>query len=283
MSRGEAYGSGAGFVSRLHAGMLLANEGFSFLRAHRRLWGLAFVPMLFAVLSLGVAVTVFWLQIDAVHAFFAGLLPSLEAGAWWTWIWVGPGRALFFLLGWLGVLVGFAVTLVAALLLANLASAPFLDALSERVEALARGIDGAADAEAGFLSGVLSSFVSELGRVAFLGGLWIGLSLIGVLIPPAHLVTGPTLIALTIAFLPLDYAGFALDRRGLSFAARRRWLAEHRPTMLGFGGVAFAACLVPGLNLVLMPALVTAGTLLVVRTEPAGSVAPAAGIGPADD
>ena len=36
--------------------------------------------------------------------------------------------------------------------------------------------------------------------------------------------------------------------------------------MAGFGGVAFLACLVPGLNLVVMPALVTAGTLLVMRT-----------------
>jgi uncharacterized protein involved in cysteine biosynthesis len=38
--------------------------------------------------------------------------------------------------------------------------------------------------------------------------------------------------------------------------------------MTGFGGVAFLACLVPGLNLLIMPALVTAGTLLVLRTEP---------------
>ena len=38
--------------------------------------------------------------------------------------------------------------------------------------------------------------------------------------------------------------------------------------MLGFGGLAIAACLVPGLNLVLLPTLVTGGTLLVLRTEP---------------
>jgi uncharacterized protein involved in cysteine biosynthesis len=38
--------------------------------------------------------------------------------------------------------------------------------------------------------------------------------------------------------------------------------------MAGFGSVAFVACFVPGLNLVMMPALVTAGTLFVERHDP---------------
>jgi uncharacterized protein involved in cysteine biosynthesis len=37
--------------------------------------------------------------------------------------------------------------------------------------------------------------------------------------------------------------------------------------MSGFGGVAFVACLVPGLNLLMTPVMVTAGTLLVLRTS----------------
>jgi uncharacterized protein involved in cysteine biosynthesis len=35
--------------------------------------------------------------------------------------------------------------------------------------------------------------------------------------------------------------------------------------MLGFGGTAMATALVPGLNLLLLPALVVAGTLLAIR------------------
>ncbi len=259
-----------GIVGRVHGGVRLATEGFSFLRGHPRLWGLAMVPVLFAMLLVGGAGSAFWLHLDEVHAFFAAYLPALEAGAWWTWLWVGPGKALLFLARWLAVLLSFAVTFVAALLVANVASAPFLDALSERVEAIELG-QGAVVSEEGLLAGALSSFVSELGRVAFLGGIWLVLTLAGVVVPGAHFVTGPLLIATTIAFLPLDYAGFALDRRGLSFAARRRWLKAHRPTMLGFGGIAFVACMVPGLNLLLLPTLVTAGTLLVARTDPAGS------------
>ncbi|MCR9097559.1 MAG: EI24 domain-containing protein [bacterium] len=265
-----------GFVARVHAGMRLASEGFSFLRGQPRLWGLATVPVLFALLCVGGAGSAFWLHLDEIHAFFASLLPELEAGAWWTWLWVGPGKALLFLARWLAVLLSFAVTFVAALLVANVASAPFLDVLSERVEAIALGRGVAS--EEGLLAGALSSFVSELGRVAFLGGIWVLLTGAGLVVPGAHFVTGPLLIAITIAFLPLDYAGFALDRRGLSFADRRRWLAAHRPTMLGFGGIAFAACMVPGLNLVLLPTLVTAGTLLVARTNPTRDEAAALGV-----
>lgn len=256
-----------GTVARVHAGMRLATEGVSFLRGQPRLWGLAMVPVLFAMLSVGGAGSAFWLHLAEIEAFVGSLLPSLEAGEWWTWLWVGPGKALLFLARWLAVLLCFAVTFVAALLVANLASAPFLDVLSERVESIE--LDrGAVASEEGWLAGALSSFVSELGRVAFLAAIWLGLTLAGLVVPGAHFVTGPLLIATTITFLPLDYAGFALDRRGLSFADRRHWLRAHRPTMLGFGGIAFAACMVPGLNLLLLPTLVTAGTLLVARTNP---------------
>ena len=93
------------------------------------------------------------------------------------------------------------------------------------------------------------------------------MTLVGVALPGAHLLTSPLLVAITVLFLPLDYAGFALDRRGISFRERRVWLREYLPTMVGFGGVAFVSCLVPGLNLVVMPSLVTAGTLLVLRTR----------------
>jgi uncharacterized protein involved in cysteine biosynthesis len=39
--------------------------------------------------------------------------------------------------------------------------------------------------------------------------------------------------------------------------------------MVGFGAAAFVICLVPGLNLLLIPGLVVAGTLLALRHPPA--------------
>ena len=257
-----------GTIRRVRGGTRLLMEGFRFLRRERSLWALSTIPVILAIISVGTAGLSFSLHLDEIHAGWQALLPTLEATDWWTWIWIGPGKALVFFAGWLAVLLSFALSLVAALLLANLLSAPFLDTLSQRVEAIesGRSLDGAASD--GLLIETLRSFAAELQRLGFLGALWLGLSSIGFVIPGAHFITGPLLVAITVLFLPLDYAGYALDRRGVGFKERRRWLRQHLPTMVGFGGIAFASCLVPGLNLVVLPSLVTGGTLLVVRTRP---------------
>lgn len=258
-----------GFVPRLLSGLGLLVEGFRFLRRERRLWPLAVVPVLFALLSTAAAATLFFVNLSTIHALWAGLLPGLEATAWWTWLWVGPGRVLFWLIAWLAVALSLAVAMVAALLLANLASAPFLDLLSQRVERIVLGADPAPESAPGSaVADALRSFAAELQRLAFLAGLWLLITAVGLVVPGAQLLTGPLLVGITVLFLPLDYSGFALDRRRVSFALRRRWLRRQLPTMLGFGGVGFAACLVPGLNLLVLPSLVTAGTLLVLRAPP---------------
>jgi len=135
--------AGWGWVRSLRSlreGVLLLLEGARFLRRERRLWALALIPVLFALFFVAVATSLFWVRLEGIHAFWVATLPVIEAGAWWSWSWVGPGRLLLWLLGWLAVLGSFAVSLVAALLLANLASAPFLDRLSQRVEAIASGL-----------------------------------------------------------------------------------------------------------------------------------------------
>ena len=57
---------------------------------------------------------------------------------------------------------------------------------------------------------------------------------------------------------------------------RRSWLRAHLPRMLGFGGAAFLTGLVPGLNFLIMPVLVVAGTLLAVRYPPDAGLGSAA-------
>jgi CysZ protein len=98
-------------------------------------------------------------------------------------------------------------------------------------------------------------------------------------------VVGPFLSLLwgarAVAFQMTDPA---LTRRGLSFAEKRRWHRGWRAESLGFGLAGMVGLLVPLANLLLGPALVAGGTLLVLSLEelgepavPADSPAPAPG------
>lgn len=264
-------GVGENPVARFGYGLALFFEGMGFLRRERRLWPLASIPVIVAALLVVLAGSLFWVRLEMIHDAWVSSLPILEATNWWAWIWVGPGKLLLWLVGWLGVVMAFAFSLLAALLLANLVSAPLLDQLSQRVESIAHGqVVSGATGVSGWVAETLRSFAAESRRLVFISAVWVVLGLIGFVVPGGQLVTGPLLIVTTVLFLPLDYAGFALDRRRVSFRSRRRWLWANLSTMTGFGGLAFLACLVPGLNLMIMPAMVTAGTLLVLRLPPQG-------------
>ena len=77
----------------------------------------------------------------------------------------------------------------------------------------------------------------------------------------------------------------ALTRRGMSFADKRRWHREWRVETQGFGLAGMIGLIVPLANLLLGPALVTGGTLLVLELEDATGPrarTPDAGAGRAD-
>lgn len=255
------------------SGVRLFFEGFGILRRERELWALSSVPVLFSFAAVALAVTVVTMNAGDIHALVTDWMPALEAPAWYAWIWIGPARLLFGLLGGLLFLAVAAASVVAGLLVANLAASPFLDSLAQRVEArLAASVVPAgveARAGGGLLREAGRSLVNESRRLAFFLGVWVVITGAGLLVPGGQLVAGPALIAFTVLFLPLEYAGFALDRRQVSFRARRSWIWSRMSLMAGFGGVAFAAGLVPGLNLLLLPVLVISGTLLALRHPPA--------------
>ena len=135
--------------------------------------------------------------------------------------------------------------------------------------------DGAGNPEAGvggFVRDVGRSIAGEARRLSFLLAVWALLFGAGIIVPGAHVITGPLMVGVTILFLPLEYSGYALDRRRVPFAARRRWIARRWPTMIGFGTSALVACALPGINLLMIPGLVVAGTMLVVADPPDGAV-----------
>lgn len=277
------------------AGARLPLEGLRLLARERALWPLAAVPMLLSIVAMAAtaaAIARFW---SGFHGFITGLLPGFEAANAWAWLWVGPANALFWLVGWIGVVVALAGAFVLAFLVASIAASPFLDALSRRVERIVAGSeckagDGparSADSPAGGIERVeaassaqwsvsdaahdtLRIVLDEARRTVFFLGMQGLIVLAGILLPGGALLAPPLLAVFTMLFLPLDFASFALDRRRVPFADRRRWVRVRMPLMLGFGATGFSLSLVPGLNFLAMPVFVVAGTLLVLRAPPSG-------------
>jgi len=251
-------------------GVRFVGQGFAMLWRERSLWALSLVPAGFTAVALAIALTLVFRYSGEIDATIDGLWPVFEVGAWYAWLWVGPARLFFWILGALVFVLVAAFAAVVAIMISSVVSAPFLDVLSRRVERLATGrIVESDESGAGALLGDIGRTISsEASRMLFFLAIAGGLFAVGFVVPGAHLVTGPVAVVVTLLFLPLEYAGFLLDRRRVRFRARRRWVVAHWPRMIGFGASAFVICFVPGLNLLLAPGLVVAGSLLAIADPP---------------
>lgn len=170
----------------------------------------------------------------------------------------------------LRVLLGVALIGAAAVLgalsfiaLTLLVGGPFYEAIAEHAERQL-GLDTSGDG-AGFARQLARGVRDSLKLIAVALPGAIALFLIG-LIPLAGQVAAVVLGALLGAWLlSLEMVGLVFGRRGLSFGQRHRSLREHRALVFGFGLPAYLLCLVPVLQLVVIPAAVVGGTLLAHR------------------
>jgi len=233
-----------GVLRRAADGAWHVIAGFLFLARRPRLWPLAVLPALLSGLLLigglllgALALT----RVDAALAPAPGRLPE--------WLAVLLTMAL-----WLGTLAaGAFFGLVAALAL----STPLLDMLSQRVEAIVRGTEVAAN------PGARWELLHALRGIAYLAVAAPVVFLLG-LIP----IIGPLVSVSWAAYvLALQQTDGPLARRGLPFSARRGWHRRWRAESLGFGLASLVTLLVPLADLLLTPALAVGATLLVLELE----------------
>jgi CysZ protein len=233
-----------GFVRRSAAGAWHVPAGFGFLARRPRLWPLAALPTVFAVLLMlaGAILAIYIVpKVESQLAPTPGQLPE--------WVELPVSLLLWTATIGSGVFLGLGLAL--------LLSAPLLDLLSRRVEAHARGsVD---DASPGLRFEILQSLRGALYFLVAAPGVLL-LGFIPVIGPLLSLLWG----ARAIAFQMTDPV---LSRRGMSFAAKRRWHREWLFESEGFGLAGMVGVLVPFANLALAPALVTGGTLLVLDLE----------------
>ena len=176
------------------------------------------------------------------------------------------GRMLGWLHGAAEILVGLLAFLVGAvlvLLVANVAAAPFHDALSEEVERIRTG-RGAQGFSVRALVGDLARTVAlEATKLSAYLAIMLPLLLVSWLVPGiGSLVYSLAAFLFTAYYFALDYMDWAASRHGLSVRERIGLVRQHAAAALGFGTGVWVILFVPILNLLFMPAAVAGGTLL---------------------
>ncbi len=230
-----------GRLRRTLAGAWQLPKAFVFLIRRPRLWPGAALPAFTAAVLMAIGLVFgLWAGPHLESAVFArsGATPA------WSGFVLSLGIRAVALVA--GVLGGLGLALVLA--------APLLERLSREVEAAARG--QVLNRESGLRWEVAQS-VRGAGYFLLRTP---GIVLIG-FVP----FVGPPLSALWAAHaLAFQNTEPALGRRGLEFEERRAWHRLHRAESLGLGFASLVCLLVPCAGFLLAPAMVTAGTLLVL-------------------
>ena len=235
----------------------------------RTLWPIAAAPLVVSLLAFGVAAALFLSLLDPLTAELQSWLHVSAPESWLGWVWVGPLRSLSWLVRWTLVATFAALVYLSFTLVGGILASPFLEALSRRVERLRTG--GVVEEHSGSVAAALRSAariaIEEAKRVALFVALQATLLLLG-LVPGLQLVTIPAALLLGALFLPLDYAGYILDRRALRLRLRIRWALRNASAVGSFGAAAFLTYALPLVNFLALPWLVVAATLLVLDLGP---------------
>jgi CysZ protein len=179
-----------------------------------------------------------------------------EAGGWKQ----AEGWLLTVLLSVLFIVLG----LLAALTLAQPLSGFALDAISHAQEKL---LTGRAAPKLPLLASAWNAL--KIGLFAFLLGapVLVGLTVVGLLFPPAAVVTIPLKILVCGWMLAWDFVDYPLAMRRLGLRARIEWAGRHFLAFTAFGVAWALLVVVPGLVLVLLPMGVAGATQLVVMAD----------------
>jgi len=212
------------------------------------------IPLLINILLFGGGIWWSTGQFERLDQTVQGWLPT-----WLAW--------LHWLLWPLFILTVLLVIFYTFSLIANLIASPFNSILAGRVERMLDPAGRTASSEFSWRELLLAP-LTELGKALYFAA-WALVPLLLSFVPVIN-VAAPLIWAVFTAWmLALEYADYPLGNRGVNFRAQRRLLRQKWPLTLGFGGMTLLLTLIPGLNLLVMPAAVIGATLMWHRELPA--------------
>lgn len=234
------------------AGVLAVFQGFGFVVATPAVWLYAMLP-------------VFWFLLFCGGAAFAGtqLLPHrvdalLGAHAHW-----GHG-ALAIVVKVFAIALSAAIGAVIGFALAQPLSGPALEKIVRRVE---QTLNIKPWPETSILQDIGRSIEGLLIVTGLSLPILIVLFAIGIVFPPAAIVTVPLKVGITALMLAWDLCDYPLSIRGMPIRARVTFLRRHLSAVLGFGlGLVLFSLIPCGLFLVL-PIGAAGATRLIVQME----------------
>jgi CysZ protein len=192
-----------------------------------------------------------WLSLHYFEIAMERLIPAwLEWLRWLLW----PLFAVMF----------FGFAFFTFTLVANLIGSPFYGHLAEEAARLA-GIaheDINPVKKPALLKQIGISLGSELKRLRFTAGRGL-LLMLALLIPGVNVLVPPLALAFFAWSLAIEYSGYALETRDVTFDQQRELLKKRRIEWLTFGGLVLAGLTVPVFSVIVPPAAVVAATLLI--------------------
>ncbi|MDQ6982089.1 MAG: EI24 domain-containing protein [Mariprofundus sp.] len=188
------------------------------------------------------------------------LMVVLASATFWlvdyiTALWIPAGDAWYWqVLSWLAGLLAFVLAMICGIVsfvtLGSAVSAPWLDDLAARTEALS-GKQVAAQSS-GWMQLILQSLANSI-RPLFGLLMWGGAALLFFWLPP--LATAIWTYG-AVRFLSYELIDPTASRRSWGFNMRKQQLLDRRWFYLGFAGLAMLLLMVPLLNLLVIPAAV---------------------------
>ena len=152
-------------------------------------------------------------------------------------------------------------------LVANVIAAPFNGFLAEKVEVVIRGEDNFPAFSWGELVAMVPRTLSrEMRKLGYFLPRAIGLFILS-LVPVVNVVAAPLWLIFGVWMMAIQYIDYPADNNKMSWQDMLAWLRQKRWQSLGFGGVTYLALLIPGVNVLMMPAAVAGATLFWVREK----------------
>ncbi|MBH3310545.1 sulfate transporter CysZ, partial [Pseudomonas mosselii] len=139
-------------------------------------------------------------------------------------------------------------------LLANVIAAPFNGFLAEKVEVVVRGQDNFPPFSWAELVAMVPRTLSrEMRKLVYFLPRAIGLFILS-FIPVVNVIAAPLWLVFGIWMMAIQYIDYPADNNKMSWQDMLAWLRQKRWQSMGFGGITYLALMIPGVNVLMMPA-----------------------------